>query len=80
MANKKAVSDDDLARAAGGGDTGAFAELLDRHGQRIAGLARRMLAGQAMAGDVDDVVQETFLRLWVRTPQWLPRQPGGAGD
>lgn len=79
MANNKATSDDDLARAAGGGDTRAFAELLDRHGQRIAGLAHRMLAGQAMAGDVDDVVQETFLRLWVRIPQWQPRQLGESG-
>ncbi|MHA1523254.1 MAG: sigma-70 family RNA polymerase sigma factor [Alphaproteobacteria bacterium] len=73
-------SDDDLLGSAGRGDTAAFAVLLERHGGRVAGLARAMLAGHASAADVDDVVQETFLRLWVRAPQWRPRQAGTIGD
>jgi len=54
------------------GEERAFAKLIARHGDRIARLARRMLGP---AGDVDDVVQESFLRLWSQAPSW---RPGGA--
>ena len=66
------ADDDTLMAATATGDDRAFAALIDRHGARVAGLAQRMLGP---SGDVDEVVQEAFLRLWTRAPAW---QPGGA--
>ena len=64
--------DDALIARTAAGEERAFAELIARHGDRIASLARRMLGP---SGDTDDIVQETFLRLWSQAPAW---QPGGA--
>ena len=62
-------SDDDLVARTAGGDERAFARLIERHGDRVAALARRMLGPQ---GDADDIVQETFLRLWTQASGWQP--------
>ncbi|MFV2035513.1 MAG: RNA polymerase sigma factor [Halocynthiibacter sp.] len=62
-------TDDDLVAAMAGGEGAALAVLLDRHGGRIAALARRMLGP---GGDADEIVQETFLRLWSRAAIWQP--------
>lgn len=51
-----------VARVADG-DRAAFAELLKTHQQPLVRYARRMLSDP---GAADDVVQETFLRLWTR--------------
>ena len=67
-----AETDDELVRRTGAGDERAFAALIDRHGNRIAALARRMLGP---SGDIDDVVQDAFVRLWSQAPAW---KPGGA--
>lgn len=64
--------DDALIARTAAGEERAFAELIARHGDRIASLTRRMLGP---SGDIDDIVQETFLRLWSQAPVW---QPGGA--
>ncbi len=64
--------DDALVACTAAGEERAFAVLITRHGDRIASLARHMLGP---SGDVDDIVQETFLRLWSQAPVW---QPGGA--
>jgi DNA-directed RNA polymerase specialized sigma24 family protein len=70
------VTDEVLAARAGAGDAGAFAQLYARWGRRVAGYLRWRVA----AGDVEDLVQETFTRAWallragaepVVWPRWL---------
>ena len=55
------TDDQELVRAAAGGDTAAFAELYDRHASRVFGVLTRMLRRSAEA---EDALQETFLRAW----------------
>src|SRR5205085_12162416 len=50
------------ARLAAGGDMAAFERLYRRHLARVNTLASRMLAWS----DVDDVVQDVFIRCWER--------------
>jgi len=50
---------DDATRAAGG-DVAAFERLYYRHASRVRATARWMLG----TSDVDDAVQEVFIRLW----------------
>ncbi|MGY6518463.1 MAG: RNA polymerase sigma factor [Lysobacteraceae bacterium] len=51
------------------GDQQACALLLDRHLDRIHGLACRLLGDPAEA---EDIAQETFLRAWRLAPDWQP--------
>jgi RNA polymerase sigma-70 factor (ECF subfamily) len=57
-----AVSDADRVDAAqaAAGDQGAFERLYRRHAARVYNLARRMLGSE----DVDDAVQDIFVRTW----------------
>src|SRR5262245_32424279 len=50
---------DDATRAAGG-DVDAFERLYHRHARRVRATARWLLG----TSDVDDAVQEVFIRLW----------------
>jgi len=61
----KALDDRELARLAVAGDGNAFAELYDRHEQRVYGFCMRMLGTQH---DAADATQETFVRLLGRLP------------
>ncbi len=54
-----ALEHDDVALAAGG-DTDAFERLYRRHVARVTALARWLIGD----GDVDDAVQEVFVRVW----------------
>ncbi|EED31626.1 RNA polymerase sigma-70 factor [gamma proteobacterium NOR5-3] len=45
------------------GDRAAFALLVEQHQRPLSSYARRMLSDVSAA---DDIVQETFLRLWTR--------------
>jgi len=60
--NDRAMSDDDrlLVRIAAD-DSDAFALLVEKHADRAYGLALRILKSTA---DADDVVQDSFLKLW----------------
>lgn len=60
MTGALAVSDAELVEQARDGDACAFAELYLRHRARVAGVCRRRVP----ADDVDDVVQEAFVRAW----------------
>jgi RNA polymerase sigma factor (sigma-70 family) len=60
-----ARGDDELARAAVAGEGQAFAELYDRHEQRVYGFCLRLLGNPA---DAADATQETFMRLLKRLP------------
>ena len=53
-----------LAKAAAGGDEGAFERLYRRHVARIHTLVRRM-AGDDLA---DDLTQDVFIRAWQKLP------------
>jgi RNA polymerase sigma-70 factor (ECF subfamily) len=55
------LADEDLMSLAGGGDSGAFAALYDRHGRAAYSLAYRMMGERQAA---EDLVQETFLAVW----------------
>ena len=68
-------SDEDLMAAIGQGDQRAFALLVDRHGKRATALAARITLNRS---DAEEVVQEAFLRVWVKAPAWRPQ--AGAGD
>ena len=56
------VSDGDLARLARGGDPVAFRLLVERHQAMVRARARQL--GVA-PGDVDDIVQESFLQAFL---------------
>jgi RNA polymerase sigma-70 factor (ECF subfamily) len=61
------ASDDELMRRAGAGDRAAFAGLVERHFARAAGLAARIARNRS---DAEEIVQEAFLRAWVKAPAW----------
>lgn len=68
-------SDDDLMRLAGSGDHTAFASLVERHMRRAGALAARVVGNKAEA---EDIVQEAFLRVWLKAAEWQPEAEGGA--
>src|SRR6185437_16438302 len=71
-----AVGEEDgalMARVAAG-DAAAFRALVERHGAMVHALAWRMLG----PADAEDVVQESFTRLWVNAKGWAP-SGGGLG-
>ncbi|MEZ5465338.1 MAG: RNA polymerase sigma factor [Lysobacteraceae bacterium] len=58
-----------LVIAIGNGDAAAAARLVDRHARRLQAFAWRMLGDREEA---EDVVQESFLRLWKHARRWKP--------
>jgi RNA polymerase sigma factor CnrH len=56
------VSDGDLARLARGGDPVAFRLLVERHQPMVRARARQLAPD---LGDVDDIVQESFLQAFL---------------
>jgi RNA polymerase sigma-70 factor, ECF subfamily len=68
------MDDDELIAAVAGGDDAALRELFRRHAPWLAARLRSVLA----AGDVEDVLQETFLALWRGAGSYRPSgQAGG---
>jgi RNA polymerase sigma-70 factor, ECF subfamily len=63
--------DAELLRAIAGGDRAAFDRLSRRHLDRAYAVALRMSGSRA---DAEDVVQDVFLRLWLRPESWRPGQ------
>jgi len=57
--------DADLARRLRERDAGAMRELYDRYGRLIYSMIQRIVRNSAAA---EDLVQETFLRIWNRMP------------
>lgn len=60
-------SDDELMRRAGRGDNAAFAALVARHLPRATALAARITG---IRSDAEEIVQEAFLRTWIKAPEW----------
>ena len=68
-----AEPDDDLLIArAQQGETDAFADLVRRHQRMIAGLLHRFTSSHA---ELEDLVQETFIRAHRHLPDWTPQKP-----
>ena len=57
------------------GDAVAFGALVERHTLLIYRVAYRLLGD---GHEAEDIVQETFTRLWTNAPQWHP-SGGGLG-
>ncbi len=64
------ADEDRLTTGLVAGDAAIFDQLVWRHQDRVARLARRLLAWPA---DVDDVVQEVFLAVWVHRERFRGR-------
>jgi RNA polymerase sigma-70 factor (ECF subfamily) len=69
--------DDDLMRRAGLGDRAAFSRLVARHLARAIGTAGRITGNRS---DAEEVVQEAFLRAWLKAPDWQAQAEGPAGE
>lgn len=54
------------------GDPGAARQVVERFGNRLMGFAFRMTADRSVS---EDIVQETFLRLWKNAGNWKPKAP-----
>jgi len=65
------VPDDDAALVlrVGEGDVGAYRELVRRYAPKLLRFAERLLRD---GSEAEDVVQETFLRLWQRARDYVP--------
>ena len=63
--------DDDveLVLRVGEGDVSAYRELVSRHAPKLLGFSARLLRDPTEA---EDIVQETFLRLWQRAGEYSP--------
>jgi RNA polymerase sigma-70 factor (ECF subfamily) len=64
-------SDVELMRRTATGDRDAFAALYDRLAPRAFGLVLHLLRNR---GDAEDVLQETFLRVWDRARTFDPQK------
>lgn len=69
-------SDVELMCRTAGGDREAFAALYDRLAPRVFGLVLHLLRNR---GDAEDVLQETFLRVWDRAATFDPHKCPPAG-
>lgn len=67
------MDDDELIAAIADGDDGALRELFARHAPWLAVRLRAVLP----AGDVEDVLQETFLAVWRGAGGYRPGTGGG---
>ncbi len=65
-------TDQDLTRAAAGGDRSAFARLVDLHKRAVFGLCVRLLQDREEARDA---AQETFVRAWGAMATYDPSHP-----
>lgn len=68
------VPDDDLVHVqkAQAGNLDAFDLLITRHQSIVTAILHRFAANRA---DLEDMVQETFVRAWRALPQWRPDKP-----
>jgi RNA polymerase sigma-70 factor, ECF subfamily len=62
----------DLVFRAQAGDADAFGQLVQRHQSIITAMLYRFATNRA---DLEDMVQETFVRAWRGLAQWRPERP-----
>lgn len=75
MGNQHALSDEALMAGVALGDHRALAQLYDRYGRVVYGLALKILVNSEHA---EDVVQETFWRVWSRSATFQALNSGFA--
>ena len=63
-------ADADLVLRVGEGDVSAYRELVERHGRKLHHYAIRLLRD---ASEAEDIVQETFLKLWQSAGDYAPQ-------
>jgi RNA polymerase sigma-70 factor, ECF subfamily len=68
------MDDDELIAGLAGGDDTALRELFSRHAPWLAARLRTALP----TGDVEDVLQETFLAVWRGAKSYRPQGAAGA--
>lgn len=62
------LTDEQVMAAIAAGDQHAYAQAVRQHGRSLAAYAWRMLGSQSEA---EDIIQETFLRLWIHADSWV---------
>ncbi len=73
LPQKPADELDDLTLArARAGEPAAFRGLVERYQRRVHGVLFRMLDPSGRAAQVDDLFQETFLRVYRALPRYVP--------
>src|SRR3954453_9135995 len=65
------ASDDQLVRAALGGDLHAFERIVERHRELVLRVAARIVGDD----DAEDVAQDAFLRAYHRLGRWRGDAP-----
>ena len=75
LAAQSGEGDNVLMVRVAAGDAAAFRVLVERHSAMVHSLAWRMLG----PADAEDVVQESFTRLWVNAKGWAPAGGGLGG-
>jgi RNA polymerase sigma-70 factor (ECF subfamily) len=63
-------TDEQLMQAARDDDRAAFAELVNRLGDRVYGLAYRLLGNEQ---DARDAAQDAFVNMWQSRRRWSPK-------
>lgn len=73
-AQPDSLVDDDLVlvQAAQAGDLDSFDQIITRHQSTVTAMLHRFATSRA---DLEDMVQETFVRAWRALPQWRPDRP-----
>lgn len=69
MSLSQDTNDEDLMALISDGDHQAFSILVQRHTERFYRLAFRMCGRKE---DAEDIVQESFVKLWNKREQWDP--------
>lgn len=69
-------TDTELVARSAQGCTASFAVLVERHTSALYRVAYRMLGDRHEA---EDVVQESFTKLWITAPRWTPKGCGLVG-
>jgi len=69
-ARPQADPDEELVRLIGRGDRVAFATLVERYLARAGATAARIAGNRS---DAEEIVQEAFLRVWLKAPEWQGR-------
>ena len=65
------VDEYDLVKKSVDGDQSAYQHLLDQHLSSVSNFVMRMMAN---AAEADDIIQETFIRLWTHGHKFDPRK------
>lgn len=66
------LSDQDVVRLVQQGEADAFGRLIERYGDRIKRYVSRFFSSK---DDVDDIVQETFIKAYRNIKQFNPQRP-----